>query len=124
LTYAPSLTEAGRAALIHGARAAILPVVSEAVGLPVIESVACGTPVVASSVGALPELVGAAGLLVEPRDPDRLAVALRTIWADDRVHGGVVDAARDRAESDRRSWADVARETRAVYADVGIDRPP
>jgi hypothetical protein len=50
-------------------------------------------------------------------------VALRTIWADDRVHGGVVDAARDRAESDRRSWADVARETRAVYADVGIDRP-
>jgi len=123
LTYAPSLTEAGRAALIHGARAAILPVVSEAVGLPVIESLACGTPVVASSVGALPELVGAAGLLVEPRDPDRLAVALRAIWADDRVHGTVTAAARDRAESDRRTWLDVARETRAVYADVGIAAP-
>jgi glycosyltransferase involved in cell wall biosynthesis len=123
LAYAPSLTEAGRAALIHGARAAILPVVSEAVGLPVIESIASGTPVVASSVGALPELVAGAGLLVEPRDPDRLAVALRTLWADDRVHDGVAGAARERAESDRRTWADVARETRAVYADAGIAGP-
>ena len=123
LTYAPSLTDVGRAALIHGARAAILPVVSEAVGLPVIEALACGTPVVASSVGALPELVGAAGLLVEPRDPVRLAVALQAIWADDRVHGGVAAAARERAESDRHTWTDVARETRAVYADVGIAGP-
>ena len=123
LTYAPSLTEAGRAALIHGARAAILPVVSEAVGLPVIEALACGTPVVASSVGALPELVGAAGLLVEPRDPVRLAVALQAIWADDRVHGGVAAAARERAESDRRTWADVADDTREIYAEVGAGRP-
>ena len=123
LTYAPGLTDAGRAALVHGARAAILPVVSEAAGLPVIEAIACGTPVVASSVGALPELVGGAGLLVEPRDPDRLAVALRTIWVDDRVHGGVAAVARDRAESDRRTWADVARETRAVYSEVGITEP-
>lgn len=123
LAYAPGLTEAGRAALIRGARAAILPVVSEAAGLPVIEALACGTPVVATSVGALPELVGAAGLLVEPRDPDRLAVALTAIWTDDRVHAGVASAARDRAASDRRTWADVARETRAVYAEVGIDAP-
>lgn len=119
LTYAPGLTEAGRAALVRGARAAILPVVSEAAGLPVIEAIACGTPVVASSVGALPELVGGAGLLVEPRDPDRLAVALGAIWADDGVHGGVAAVARERAEADRRTWADVAAETRAIYAEIG-----
>ncbi len=120
LTYAPGLSDAGRAVLIRGARAAILPVISEAAGLPIIEALACGTPVVASSVGALPELVGDAGLLVEPHDPDRLAVALTAIWADDLVHGGVAEAAGDRARSDRRTWADVARETRAVYAEVGI----
>jgi glycosyltransferase involved in cell wall biosynthesis len=123
LTYAPGLTEAGRAALVRGARAAILPVVSEAAGLPVIEAIACGTPVVASSAGALPELVGGAGLLVEPRDPDRLAVALRAIWADDGVHGGVAAVARERAEADRRSWADVAAETRAIYAAIGTRAP-
>jgi glycosyltransferase involved in cell wall biosynthesis len=76
--------------------------------------------VVASAVGALPELTGPAGLLVEPRDPERLAVALAAIWADDDVHGRVAGAARERAEVERRSWADVADETRAIYAEVGI----
>ena len=122
LAYAPAVPERLRRPPAR-ARGAILPVVSEAAGLPAIEAIACGTPVVASSVGALPEIVGPAGLLVEPRDPDRLAVALATIWADDRVHARIAAAARERADAGRRTWADVARETRAVYAEVGIKRP-
>ena len=120
LAYAPRLEPSRLAALVAGARAAILPVVSEAAGLAAIEALACGTPVVASAVGALPELVGPAGILVEPRDSARLGVALATIWTDDRVHAGLADAARDRVSN--RTWADVARETRVVYADVGIRR--
>ncbi len=122
IAYAPSLPVADLAGLVRGARAAILPVVSEAAGLPVIEALASGTPVIASSVGPLPELVGPAGLLVEPRDPTRLAVALATMWADDGVHDRVAGAARERAETDTRTWADVADETRAVYAAVGRRR--
>jgi glycosyltransferase involved in cell wall biosynthesis len=118
IAYAPALSVADLAGLVRGARAAVLPVLSEAAGLPVIEALACGTPVVASSVGPIPELVGAAGLLVEPRDPDRLAVALSTIWTDDTVHAGTAAIARERAEGERRTWADVGRETRAVYAEV------
>ena len=118
LAYAPRLEAARLAALVAGARAAILPVVSEAAGLAALEALACGTPVVASAVGALPELVGAAGILVEPRDPARLAVALATVWTDDRVHATLAEAARDRAAG-RRTWTDVARDTRAVYAAVG-----
>jgi len=116
IAYAPSLPIADLAGLVRGARAAILPVVSEAAGLPVIEALASGTPVIASSVGPLPELVGPAGLLVEPRDAGRLAVALATIWADDDVHDRVAAVARERAETDTRTWADVAAETRTVYA--------
>ncbi len=97
LTYAPGLEVADLAGLVRGARGVILPVVSEAAGLPVIEALASGTPVVASSVGPLPELVGPAGLLVEPRDPDRLAVALATMWADDGVHARIAAVARERA---------------------------
>ncbi|HEY4633534.1 MAG TPA: hypothetical protein VIH00_06410, partial [Candidatus Limnocylindrales bacterium] len=67
-----------------------------------------------------PEAVGAAGLLVEPREPDRLAIALRTIWLDDRVHGRIAEVARARAASEHRTWADVARATRAVYAEAGV----
>lgn len=124
LVYAPALASDALAGLVRAARAVILPVLSEASGLPIIEAIACGTPVVASAVGPLPELVGPAGLLVEPRDPDRLAVALATIWADDGVHDRVATAARARAKAGKRTWADVARDTRAVYAQVGIKRGP
>jgi alpha-1,3-rhamnosyl/mannosyltransferase len=108
--------------LVRGARGAVLPVVSEAAGLPAIEALACGVPVVASAVGPLPELIGPAGLLVEPRDANRLAVALATIWADDGVHDRIRTLALEGARREPRTWADVARETRAIYADVGNDR--
>jgi hypothetical protein len=35
---------------------------------------------------------------------------------DERVHATLADAARERALNEPRTWADVARETRAVYA--------
>ncbi|HEU4918245.1 MAG TPA: glycosyltransferase [Candidatus Limnocylindrales bacterium] len=120
LVYAPRLDDARLAGLVRGARAALLPALSDASGLPAIEAIACGVPVVASAVGALPEIVGAAGILVEPRDPARLAQALETAVADDLVHAQLVAAAVERASSDRRTWADVARETRSIYAEVGI----
>ncbi len=116
--YAPALPPAQLAGLVAGARGVVHPAVSDAAGLAVLDALAAGTPVVASAVGALPEIVGPAGLLVEPRDPDRLAHALRAAWADDRVHRGIANAAAAHAGDDRRRWADVARDTRAVYAAV------
>ena len=91
-------TTSASASLVRGARAALLPVVSDSAGHAAIEAIACGTPVVASAVGALPEIVGAAGILVEPRDPARLAQALATAFVDDRVHGSLVEIARERAD--------------------------
>jgi glycosyltransferase involved in cell wall biosynthesis len=120
LMYAPPLPPSQLAAILRRSRGALLPALSDAAGLAAIEAIACGTPVVASAVGALPEAVGAAGLLVEPREPDRLAIALRTIWLDDRVHGRIAEVARARAASEHRTWADVARATRAVYAEAGV----
>jgi glycosyltransferase involved in cell wall biosynthesis len=80
-------------------------------------------PVIASAVGALPELVGAAGILVPPREPQRLAAALLTAWTDRRVVEQARSTARAMAE-DRWDWADVARATREVYAQVGaVERP-
>ena len=118
LAYAPRLPDDRLATLVRGARAAILPAVSDSTGLPALEAIACGTPVVASAVGALPEAVGRAGILVEPRDPERLASALATTWSDDGVHDRLAAIARERAEVRGRTWADVALETRRVYADV------
>jgi glycosyltransferase involved in cell wall biosynthesis len=119
LSYAPHLETKRQAALVAGARAAILPVVSEGSGLAAIEAIALGTPVIASATGALPEIVGSAGILVEPRDARRLAAALATTWTDEPVYQRLAEIAGERAKADRRTWLDVARETRAVYALVG-----
>ncbi|HEV7809667.1 MAG TPA: glycosyltransferase [Candidatus Limnocylindrales bacterium] len=124
LAYAPQLADERLAALVRAARAAILPAVSDATAFPALEAIACGTPVVASAVGALPTVVGAAGILVEPRDPDRLASALATIWADDAVHAGLAATARERATTDDRTWADVALETRRVYESAATQKRP
>jgi glycosyltransferase involved in cell wall biosynthesis len=122
LAYAPRLAPERLAALVAGARAAVLPAISATAGLPALEALAAGSPVVASAVGSLPEIVGAAGLIVEPRDPARLATALATIWSDDALRATLVEAIGSRSDVDRRTWADVARETRVVYAE-GASRP-
>lgn len=122
LAYAPTLPPERLARLVAGARAAIQPAVSDAAGLSALDAIAAGVPVVATAVGALPDVIGAAGIVVEPGDAPRLAVALRTIWSDERVHRGLRTAARDRSASETRTWADVAAATRRVYAAVGV--PP
>lgn len=116
LSYVPHLPPARLAAVVAGARALVLPLLSAASSLEAIEAGAAGVPVVASAVGALPELVGAGGLLVRPRDEERLAAALATAWADDPARDRLAAAAR--AADDGRTWADVARETRDVYASL------
>jgi glycosyltransferase involved in cell wall biosynthesis len=124
IAYAPALADERVAGLVAGARAAILPSISEAAGLPAIEALAAGTPVIASAVGALPEIVGGAGILVEPRDPDRLAAAISAAWVDDGLWGRLRVEALSRAGPSRRTWADVARATRSVYTEVGARRAP
>ena len=118
-----SLPDDRLAALVRGARAAILPVLSEAAGLAAIDALAGGTPVVASAVGALPELVGAAGILVEPREPGRLAAALRDRLDRRRASTrGSPAAARDAGgRSDGRGPTSPPRPAR-VYAEVGAYR--
>lgn len=122
LAYAPALPDARLAALVAGARVALLPVRSDSAGLAAIEALAVGVPVIASAVGTLPEIVGSAGILVEPGDPGRLATAIAAAWADADPYPGLATAAAERAGS-HRSWADVARETRAVWAEVARPAP-
>ena len=118
LVYAPAMAPERLASLVRGARAVVMPALTDSAGLPALDAIAAGVPVVAGSVGALPEAVGRAGILVEPRDPERLAEAISTAWADDRLRGQLVEAALEHPNA-RRTWADVAHETRQIYADVG-----
>ncbi len=70
-------------ALYAAATVMCFPSLLEGFGFPVVEAMAQGTPVVTSRGTSTEELVsGGGGLLVDPRQPEDIAVALASVLAD------------------------------------------
>ncbi len=112
---------AERARILAGAEAFVYPALSEATAHPVLEALSLGVPVICTRAGALPESVASAGIVVAPRDANRLAAALEAIWDGGSLAEQLRKQAHRRAESMTRTWSDVARETREVYAAAGLE---
>jgi glycosyltransferase involved in cell wall biosynthesis/phosphoheptose isomerase len=89
----------------------------EPFGIAPLEAMACGVPVVASAVGGLIDTVvdGTTGTHVAPRDPDRLASALRGLLDQPGRRAAYGQAGVERA---RRlyDWNRIAGATLDVYA--------
>ncbi len=107
------VADADLPALYAGARAFVFPSLYEGFGLPVLEAMACGAPVICADGSSLPEVAGEAALLVDARDVEALATAIRRVLADADLAGelrrrGVQQAA-------RFSWAQTAQRTLEVY---------
>jgi glycosyltransferase involved in cell wall biosynthesis len=101
------------ARLYRGARAVAYVSLYEGFGLPVLDALACGAPVVAARNDALEEVSGGAAVLVDPLDPDAIAVGLHEA-IDRREELRPLGLARARGFD----WRRVARETVAVYRDA------
>lgn len=88
----------------------------EPFGITPVEAMACGVPIVASAVGGMIDTVldDVTGIQVAPRDPDRLAEALRALLADPDRRAAYGRAGVERA---RRfyDWERIGASTLAVY---------
>jgi glycosyltransferase involved in cell wall biosynthesis len=104
-------------AMFHGAVFFVYPSLYEGFGMPVLEAMACGVPVITSDVSSLPEVVGDAGVLVDPTDTHAIADALIAMNGDAGGRARFRAAGLDRAA--QFSWERAARETLAVYEQVG-----
>ncbi|HXY42223.1 MAG TPA: glycosyltransferase family 4 protein [Vicinamibacteria bacterium] len=95
------------------------PSLFEALGISLIEALACGLPSVASRTGGIVDIVedGRSGLLVPPADAAALAVALRSLACDPARRTAMGQAARERALL-RFDDADNLSRYRALFSEV------
>jgi glycosyltransferase involved in cell wall biosynthesis len=84
----------------------------EGFGLPALEAMARGLPLVAGDHPSVNEVVGDAALLVDPRDPRAVALAVERVLSDPGVSADL--AARGQALASRYSWRDTACRTREI----------
>jgi dolichol-phosphate mannosyltransferase len=112
-------------ALYSRAQLLLLPSVSEAMPLVVLEAMACGTPVLASRIAGLPTAVRdyETGLLVDPGDVGQLALAMRFLLRDQPLLQRMSDEAR-RTVQQRFMWSGVAAEYVCVYRSLAGRPPP
>lgn len=120
-------------AILAAATTFVCPSVYEPLGIVNLEAMACGAAVVGTATGGIPEVVddGVTGRLVPieqvqdgtgtPIDPERfvadLAAVLTEVATDPERAREYGEAGRERART-QFSWAAIADETRALYAEL------
>ena len=114
------LDEKGRAAVLATSHVFVLPSHAEGQPVAVLEAMVAGVPVVATTVGGLPSLLSDdAGVLVPPRDPDRLACALIDLLRDPQRRLLIARRARERIAQRHETHRVVAR-LGQLYASLGL----
>jgi hypothetical protein len=93
----------------------VLSSTREGMGSVLLEAASCGVPVAATAVGGIPEVVrdGHTGLLVAPRDPESLAVAIVRLLDEPDLATRLAAAARE--ELPRFGLAATVRRMEQIY---------
>jgi glycosyltransferase involved in cell wall biosynthesis len=102
--------------LMHGADVFVVTSLYEGFGLPALEAQAADVALVCSKAASLPEVAGEGAYYFDPYDTADLAQALRTCLRDSTLRQTL--RAKGRANLQRFSWQQTARQTLAVYQKV------
>jgi L-malate glycosyltransferase len=102
--------------LLKGFDLFVMPSVTEGLGTSLLDAMACRKPIVASDVGGIPEVVvaGKTGLLVPPKDAERLAAAVGRLLRDSALATSLAAGGYARVQQ-RFTVERMVEQTLAVY---------
>jgi len=95
--------------LLANADIFLFPSFCEGFGLPVLEAQTAGTPVITSNNSCLPEVAGKGALFVDPRRPEQIAEAAKSIIDDKNLRDKLRQLGYENVK--RFGWEKCARET-------------
>lgn len=104
--------------LLSGAKCFVFPSLSEGVGAPVLEAMACGVAVLTSNVAALPEICGDAALLIDPHSTPEIRDGLYRLLTDEDLRGQYAARGISRASLEIFSRANSTKCLYQVYQEL------
>jgi len=113
VTYLGKPDENTLVTIYNSADALLAPSLYEGFGLTVLEAMACGTSVIAANVTALPEVVDDAAILIEPRDVEAIAAAIRSLYHEPSYRQELIFKGLKRAE--QFTWRKTAEQIARLY---------
>jgi glycosyltransferase involved in cell wall biosynthesis len=113
LTRLSGIDDARLSRLYRSAACLCVPSLYEGFCLPILEAQDRDCPVICSDRSATPEIAGEGALTFDPNDPQALAAALRSLFADAGLRDRLICAGRENLA--RFSWDKAARQYEAVF---------
>lgn len=107
------IADEDKVALYNLASIFVYPSFYEGFGFPPLEAMACGTPVITSHSSALPEVIGAAGIMVDPYQPDELFRTLQSLLENQNLLTEMQEKGFNQAK--KFSWHKTAEATISVF---------
>ncbi|MFT5874315.1 MAG: glycosyltransferase involved in cell wall biosynthesis [Clostridium sp.] len=94
----------------------IFPSIYEGFGIPVIEAMASSVPVITSTTSSLPEVAGDAAILVNPKDIDSMAKAMKQVLEDKDIRQSMIEKGHTQAK--KFNWENSAEKLLSIYTDL------
>ena len=91
----------------------LYPSLRESFGMPILEAMACGTPVITSDTSSMPEVAQGAAWLIDPTQPNEIAVGIEKLLLDDHLRTNQIEKGLIRAAD--FSWENTARQVLTLY---------